>query len=291
MAKRTELEENMEEIKNMLTYMFKSVFVHRYRDTLPEIRGICMTEIGIWMIKFPINFLDDSYLKYIGWTLHDKVGDVRLRCLQALLPLYASEDLKGKLELFTSKFKDRIVAMTLDKEFEVAVYAVRLVISILKIHPDILTDKDCEIVYELVYSSHRGVAQAAAEFLNVRLFHLDEDSNEVVKTRRGKKRLPNTPLIRDLVQFFIESELHEHGAYLVDSFIDNNPMIKDWECMTDLLIEESGPTEEPLDNKQESTLIEIMVSAIRQCSTGEPPVGRGTSRKLVRKSNNFNFSE
>ena len=22
-------------------------------------------------------FLDDSYLKYIGWTLHDKIGDVR----------------------------------------------------------------------------------------------------------------------------------------------------------------------------------------------------------------------
>lgn len=132
MAKRTELEENMDEIKNMLTYMFKSVFVHRYRDTLPEIRSICMSEIGIWMMKFSRNFLDDSYLKYIGWTLHDKVGDVRLRCLQALLPLYASEDLKAKLELFTSKFKDRIVAMTLDKEFEVAVHAVKLVISILK---------------------------------------------------------------------------------------------------------------------------------------------------------------
>lgn len=31
MSKRQELEENMDEIKNMLTYMFKSVFVHRYR--------------------------------------------------------------------------------------------------------------------------------------------------------------------------------------------------------------------------------------------------------------------
>lgn len=132
MTKRTELEENMDEIKNMLTYMFKSVFVHRYRDTLPEIRSICMAEIGVWMQKFSQNFLDDSYLKYIGWTLHDKVGEVRLRCLQALLPLYASDELKGKLELFTSKFKDRIVAMALDKEFEVAVHAVRLVISILK---------------------------------------------------------------------------------------------------------------------------------------------------------------
>lgn len=31
MQKRTELLENMDEIKNMLTYMFKCVFVHRYR--------------------------------------------------------------------------------------------------------------------------------------------------------------------------------------------------------------------------------------------------------------------
>ncbi|KFB52898.1 AGAP006998-PA-like protein [Anopheles sinensis] len=280
MAKRSELEENTDEIKNMLTYMFKSVFVHRYRDTLPDIRAICMSEIGIWMMKFSSNFLDDSYLKYIGWTLHDKVGDVRLKCLQALLPLYENEELKGKLELFTSKFKDRIVAMTLDKEYEAAVHAVRLVINILKSHQEILTDKDCEIVYELVYSSYRGVAQAAAEFLNVRLFCLDP-SMPPTYTRRGKQRLPNTPLIRDLVQFFIESELHEHGAYLVDSFIDNNPMLKDWECYTDLLLEEPGAMEETLDNKQESTLIEIMVSAVRQSATGEPPVGRGSSRKMT----------
>ena len=46
------------------------------------------------------------------------------------------------------------------------------------------------------------------------------------RTKRGKARLPNTPLIRDLVQFFIESELHEHGAYLVDSLIESNAMMK-----------------------------------------------------------------
>ncbi|XP_025837464.1 cohesin subunit SA-1 [Agrilus planipennis] len=278
LAKRQELEENMDEIKNMLTYMFKSVFVHRYRDTLPEIRAIAMTEIGIWMHKFHANFLDDSYLKYIGWTLHDKVGEVRLRCLQALQPLYANEELKGKLELFTNKFKDRIVAMTLDKEYDVAVQAVRLVISILKHHHEILTDKDCEHVYELVYSSHRAVAQAAGEFLNERLFQpSDLDPG---KTKRGKKRLSNTPFIRDLVQFFIESELHEHAAYLVDSLIESNPMMKDWECMTDLLLEEPGPHEEPLDNRQETSLIEIMVCCVKQAATGEAPVGRGPTRKV-----------
>ena len=73
MTRRKELEENTDEIKNMLTYMFKAVFVHRYRDTLPEIRSICMFEIGQWMQKYHTNFLDDTYLKYIGWTIHDKV--------------------------------------------------------------------------------------------------------------------------------------------------------------------------------------------------------------------------
>ncbi|XP_076331165.1 cohesin subunit SA-1-like isoform X2 [Tachypleus tridentatus] len=281
MTKRQELEENMEEIKNMLTYMFKSIFVHRYRDTLPEIRSICMYEIGQWMKKFHSHFLDDSYLKYIGWTLHDKVGDVRLKCLQALLPLYGAEELTTKLELFTNKFKDRIVAMTLDKEYDVAVHAVKLVISIHKYHREILTDKDCEHVYELVYSSHRAVAQAAGEFLNERLFQPDEEAVLGLLTKRGKKRSINTPLIRDLVQFFIESELHEHGAYLVDSLIESNPMMKDWECMTDLLLEDPGPQEEPLDDRQETSLIEIMVCCVKQAATGEPPVGRGPNRKQL----------
>ncbi|CAG0884426.1 unnamed protein product [Cyprideis torosa] len=290
LQKRTELEENMEEIKNMLAYMFKSIFVHRYRDTLPEIRpkspfvpfrAICMHEIGIWMKKFHVNFLDDSYLKYIGWTLNDKVGDVRLKCLESLFPLYATEEFKSKLELFTSKFKDRIVSMTLDKEFPVAVHAVKLVTSILKHHRDILSDKDCEHVYELVFSSHRAVAQAAGEFINERLFDPAQYAQQNIRTRRGKKRLPNTARIKDLVMFFIESELHEHGAYLVDSLIESNDMVKDWECMTDLLLEEPGEMEEALDNKQETSLIEVMVCAVKQSATGEPPVGRGPSRKIL----------
>lgn len=207
------------------------------------------------------------------------MGEVRLRCLQALQPLYECDELKGKLELFTSKFKDRIVAMTLDKETDVAVHAVKLVIAILKMHPDMLTDKDCENVYELVYSSWRGVAAAAGEFLNVRLFRPDAAAPAPLRSRRGKQRLPATALVRDLVQFFIESELHEHGAYLVDSLVESNPMMKDWECMTDLLLEEAGPGEEALDNRQESSLIELMVCCVKQASTGEPPVGRGPARK------------
>ena len=48
-------------------------FVSVPRDVHPEIRAICIEEIGSWMQSYSTSFLTDSYLKYIGWTLHDKV--------------------------------------------------------------------------------------------------------------------------------------------------------------------------------------------------------------------------
>ena len=57
--------------------------------------------------------------------------------------------------------------------------------------------------------------------------------------------------------------------------------------MTDLLLEEPGPREEDLDDKQETSLIEIMVCCIRQAATCEPPVGRGASGKKILRLDNF----
>lgn len=39
-------------------------------------------------------------------------------------------------------------------------------------------------------------------------------------------------------------QLHEHAAYLVDSLWDINDMMKDWDCMTDLLLDEPQKGEE-----------------------------------------------
>lgn len=66
----------------------------------------------------------------------------------------------------------------------------------------------------------------------------------------------------------------------MDSLIDSNEMMKDWECMTDLLMEDPGPGEESLDDRQETSLIELMTCCIKQAATGEPPVGRGPTRKV-----------
>ncbi|XP_038630916.1 cohesin subunit SA-2 isoform X2 [Scyliorhinus canicula] len=282
LQKRKELQENQDEIENMMNAIFKGVFVHRYRDAISEIRAVCIEEIGVWMKMYSDAFLNDSYLKYVGWTMHDKQGEVRLKCLTALQGLYYNRELIPKLELFTSRFKDRIVSMTLDKEYEVAVQAIKLLTLVLQGSDDVLTSEDCENVYHLVYSAHRPVAVAAGEFLYKKLFcQKDPESDEGTVKRKGRQS-PNAKLIKTLVFFFLESELHEHAAYLVDSMWDcATDLLKDWECMASLLMEEPLNGEEVLTDRQESALIEIMLCTIRQTVECHPPVGRGSGRKVL----------
>ncbi|CAH6777834.1 Stag1 [Phodopus roborovskii] len=247
-----------------------------------EIRAICIEEIGVWMKMYSDAFLNDSYLKYVGWTLHDRQGEVRLKCLKALQSLYTNRELFPKLELFTNRFKDRIVSMTLDKEYDVAVEAIRLVTLILHGSEEALSNEDCENVYHLVYSAHRPVAVAAGEFLHKKLFSRhDPQAEEALAKRRGRNS-PNGNLIRMLVLFFLESELHEHAAYLVDSLWESSQeLLKDWECMTELLLEEPVQGEEAMSDRQESALIELMVCTIRQAAEAHPPVGRGTGKRVL----------
>ncbi|XP_078491496.1 cohesin subunit SA-2 isoform X2 [Ciona intestinalis] len=282
MQKRKELEEQQSEIEGMLNGIFKGIFILRYRDFIAEIRALCMDEIGAWMRMFSKVFLTDSYLKYVGWTLHDKQKEVRTKCLNTLIGLYGDNDMTRDLKLFTSRFKDRIVSMTLDKEYDVAVLAIKLLYLILSncgYDTPVLTSSDCESVYQLVFSCHRPVAVAAAEFLNKQLF-MDKDVNPGY-TKRGKRRGVNAPVITDLVLFYMESELHEHATYLVDSLWDvAGSMLKDWECMSDMLLEEPANDRDSLDQKQESALVDIMVCSVKQAAEGVPPTGRqGYSKK------------
>ncbi|CAI9618616.1 unnamed protein product [Staurois parvus] len=282
LQKRKELQENQDEIENMMNSIFKGIFVHRYRDAIAEIRAICIEEIGVWMKMYSDAFLNDSYLKYVGWTLHDRQGEVRLKCLKALQSLYTNRELFPKLELFTNRFKDRIVSMTLDKEYDVAVEAIRLVTLILHGSEEALSNEDCENVYHLVYSAHRPVAVAAGEFLHKKLFSRhDPQAEEALAKRRGRSS-PNGNLLKMLVLFFLESELHEHAAYLVDSLWESSQeLLKDWECMAELLVEEPIQGEEVMSERQESALIELMVCTIRQAAEAHPPVGRGTGKRVL----------
>ncbi|CAD6186981.1 unnamed protein product [Caenorhabditis auriculariae] len=266
LLKKSEIEEKTDEVRQMLQYLFKSVFVHRYRDGLPDIRSICISELGNWMQVYPEHFLEDSYLKYIGWTLYDKFADVRLKCIRSLMPLYKKAVALAKLELFTNKFKERLVSMVLDKDQEVAVESCNLMTLIYTVFPTLLTVQDCVPIYELVYCNHRTLAVAAGEFLNTKVF---QNAKKGGKTADAN----NAALIKDLIQFYIEGECHDHATYIVDALIDTNYIIKDWATMIDLLL---GKT---LSDKAELNLIEILACSVKQSATGESPVGRSVAKR------------
>jgi len=70
------------------------VILLSFRDAIAEIRAICIEEIGVWMKLYSDAFLNDSYLKYVGWTLHDRVSFYRfpsliiITCIKNILVLF-----------------------------------------------------------------------------------------------------------------------------------------------------------------------------------------------------------
>ncbi|KAM9376194.1 cohesin subunit SA-2 [Pholidichthys leucotaenia] len=269
----SELQENREELVSMMNTTFRGVFVHRYRDCLPEIRAACVEELGIWLKTDPEYFLNDGCLKYLGWTLNDKQSPVRLQCVRALQGLYQEKEFIGRLELFTSRFKERILCMALDKDVDVAVEVVNLLLLIQQNTEEGLGEEECGHIYPLVYAVHRGLASASGSFLCNKLKSMITSGNE--ENANSK----NAAFFQVLTSFYIQSEFHEHGAYLVDSLWSiAGSELKDWETMTTLLLQEGG-----LMYEEEGALIELMMCAIRQAAQATPPVGRSQGKKILSK--------
>ncbi|XP_043087259.1 cohesin subunit SA-2 [Puntigrus tetrazona] len=261
-----ELLEHQEDLRSLMNGIFKGVFVHRYRDRLSEIRAICMEEMGVWLRENPASFLNDEHLKYVGWMLHDKQAAVRLQCVLALQKLYVEKDFISHLELFTSRFKERILCMILDKDSDVAVETVKLLLLIKQQTDEGLSEEECAAVYPLVFATHRGLACAAGRFL----YHM------LCAVLDGQSDKCSASVLHLLAHFFIESEYHEHAAYLVDSLWDIAGVeLKDWELMTSLLLEETG-----MEDKLESALIDIMMCAVRQAAEATPPSSRAQKKNL-----------
>ncbi|KAI1885075.1 hypothetical protein AGOR_G00216460 [Albula goreensis] len=282
-GKITELQDKKCEIENMMDALFKGVFLKRYRDVIPEIRAICMEELGIWMRLYSSVFLNDSYLKYLGWMLHDKQPDVRLKCVLGLQGLYGDALLSSKLDLFTSRFKERMISMTLDKDHEVAVQAMRLLMVISQSCEDVLSSEDCKHMFQFVYSSHRPLAATAGEFLYTKLL----SASALPEPREGaseqeRRRDLTGARVRALLQFYRESELHQHVVYLVDSLWDcAGALLKDWASLTSLLLQDSSALGPGLSSVQEGLVIEILLASVRQAAEGPPLAGRGTSKKVI----------
>lgn len=90
-----------------IIWLILVLFFFHISDAIAEIRAVCIEEIGVWMKMYSDAFLNDSYLKYVGWTLHDRVSIVHshtqqsaLEAAAAVLPSTASSLAYKEIVLF-----------------------------------------------------------------------------------------------------------------------------------------------------------------------------------------------
>ncbi|KAJ1506692.1 hypothetical protein HMI54_004868, partial [Coelomomyces lativittatus] len=109
--------------KEALFNLFNSVFVHRYRDVYAFIRRECLLSLTQWLEIAPDLFLDAVYLRYFGWLLNDHETSVRLTSLNCLIQIYKHPTLQQGMQLFSERFKSRLIEMALyeiDKPIQLA---------------------------------------------------------------------------------------------------------------------------------------------------------------------------
>ncbi|RHZ15424.1 hypothetical protein DYB31_000504, partial [Aphanomyces astaci] len=82
-------DEQLANTQTYLTSLFNGVVVHRYRDTMPELRLESVQTLGHWIETLPEEFLVDNYLKFLGWMLNDKSAKVRVAVVNALQTIYS----------------------------------------------------------------------------------------------------------------------------------------------------------------------------------------------------------
>ena len=84
---------------------------------------------------------------------------------------------------------------------------------------------------------------------------------------------------------FVFLQLHDHPTYLVDAMWDTHNMLKDWHCMTQLLLNNNVNNKNnnsvTLDDQQERFLVEIIHCCVKQAATGEYPIARRTANRKV----------
>jgi hypothetical protein len=127
-----ELTSKLKRIEDIVVEIMSNVVNDRTRDISEEIRGECAKHVGKWIKDYRELFLVNKYLKYLGWFLSDKAHAVRHAAVDALIEVYEDDDALPQLDHFSKYYKDRLVAMTLDKDAPTACAAANLLSRFVK---------------------------------------------------------------------------------------------------------------------------------------------------------------
>lgn len=246
-------------MEEMMRKIFTGLFVHRYRDIDPDIRMSCIESLGVWVLSYPSLFLQDLYLKYLGWTLNDKSAGVRKASVLALQNLYEVDDNVPSLNLFTERFYKRMLELADDIDISVSVCAIGLVKQLLR--HQLVPDEELGSLYDLLIDDPPEVRHAIGALVydhliaqkfndsQPRLTGSDNDSSEIHINR----------ILQILKEFSADPVL---SSYVIDDVWDYMGAMKDWKCIIHMLLEDSPSAE--LEDADATNLIRLLYASIKK---------------------------
>ncbi|KAH8379362.1 hypothetical protein KR009_004357, partial [Drosophila setifemur] len=255
------------DLERMWLDMFQSLFVDRCRDVVENIRLMCLSELGSWLVKYPESYLQPQSLRFLFEALQDDSTKVRECSLNWISCLSRKKELRSVCLDLGEEFKRWFLHICVDQESELGELSLHILTDLYSTSSGILNEEECRMLEQLMFAANRGLAQAAGKFFNLRR-----------RRRRGDGENTSQE-IRNLLNFFMSFGEHEHAAYLVDALYESSELILDWQVMVRMLLEDQSPE---LSQQESSALIEILSKGVKQAILGEIPPGRYT-RNLVRK--------
>ncbi|KAH9730134.1 Sister-chromatid cohesion protein 3 [Citrus sinensis] len=264
---------NITDLEDMMRKIFTGLFVHRYRDIDPNIRMSCIQSLGVWILSYPSFFLQDLYLKYLGWTLNDKSASVRKSSVLALQNLYEVDDNVPTLGLFTERFSNRMIELADDIDVSVAVCAIGLVKQLLR--HQLLPDDDLGPLYDLLIDDPPEIRRAIGELVYDHL--IAQKFNSSQSGLKGKDNDSSEVHLGRMLQILREFSADPIlSIYVIDDVWEYMKAMKDWKCIISMLLDENPLID--LNDDDATNLIRLLSASVKK-AVGERIVPASDNRK------------
>ncbi|KAK9067654.1 hypothetical protein SSX86_011765 [Deinandra increscens subsp. villosa] len=271
----SETHEKITMIEEMMRKIFTGLFMHRYRDIDPEIRMSCIQSLGAWILSYPSLFLQDLYLKYLGWTLNDKSAGVRKASVLALQNLYDVDDNVPSLGLFTERFYKRMLDLADDVDISVAVCAISLVKQLLR--HQLVPDDDLGSLYDLLIDDppeiRRAIGALVYDHVIAQKFNSSQPRSSGDEGDTSQVHLLR--MLQILREFSTDQVL---SLYVIDDIWEFMDAMKDWKRITSMLLDENPSIE--LTDDDATNLTRLFCASVKK-AVGEKILPAADHRKQI----------
>lgn len=230
-------------IEGLIQNIFNAVFVQRFKDVDPSIRHESIKSLCTWIIAYPAVFLDNSYLRYLGWAFYDREAIIRTAALHSITTLVeeGGSSFATGLEDLLDRFLDRILEIT-QKDIDLGVRdACAMLLKTMLAH-NVIPDRNClHFIYTLARNNpSKEISSLIEHFVfsgqpptdhETVFFKLMESIEEIISTPLSKEskisRRSSCLLIESLI-YSLKNNISslKNIELLVSFFMENSSKIR-----------------------------------------------------------------